>query len=79
MNAAPALVIAAGASSFAIDVALVQPEVAMAMRVCSCDRAGSGWSDARSDVETPMSVVATCGQCSMPRASTCRAALTSRH
>jgi pimeloyl-ACP methyl ester carboxylesterase len=51
------VVIEAGASSFAIDFALVQPEVATATRVCAYDRAGSGWSDARPDVETPIRVV----------------------
>jgi pimeloyl-ACP methyl ester carboxylesterase len=50
-------VIEAGASSFAIDFALVQPAVAKATRVCSYDRAGSGWSGARPDVETPIRVV----------------------
>lgn len=53
----PTVVIEAGASSFAIDFALVQPEVAKVARVCSYDRAGSGWSDARLDVETPARVV----------------------
>ena len=56
-SAAPTVVIEAGASSFAIDFTLVQPEVAKATRVCSYDRAGSGWSDARPDVETPIKVV----------------------
>jgi hypothetical protein len=56
-SAAPTVVIEAGASSFAIDFALVQPEVAKATRVCSYDRAGRGWSDARPDVETPIRVV----------------------
>jgi hypothetical protein len=49
------VVIEAGASSFAIDFALVQPEVAKETRVSS-DRAGSAWSDARTDVETSISV-----------------------
>jgi pimeloyl-ACP methyl ester carboxylesterase len=56
-SAAPTVVIEAGASSFAIDFALVQPQVAKVTRVCSYDRAGSGWSDARPDVETPIRVV----------------------
>src|SRR5687768_12578310 len=56
-TAATTVVIEAGASSFAIDFALVQPEVAKATRVCSYDRAGSGWSEARPDVETPIRVV----------------------
>ena len=41
----PTVVREAGASSFAIDWSLVQPEVARSTRVCSYDRAGSGWSD----------------------------------
>ena len=53
----PTVVIEAGASSFAIDFALVQPEVAKATRVCSYNRAGSGWSNERPDVETPIRVV----------------------
>jgi pimeloyl-ACP methyl ester carboxylesterase len=56
-SGAPTVVIEAGASSFAIDFALVQPAAAKATRVCSYDRAGSGWSAARADVETPIRVV----------------------
>ena len=56
-SAVPTVVIEAGASAFAIDFALVQPAVAKAARVCTYDRAGSGWSDARPDVETPLRVV----------------------
>src|SRR5436190_9635938 len=56
-SAAPTVVIEAGASSFAIDFALVQPEVGKATRVCTYDRAGSGWSDARPEVETPIRVI----------------------
>jgi pimeloyl-ACP methyl ester carboxylesterase len=54
----PTVILEAGASSFAIDWALVQPEVARTSRVCSYDRAGSGWSDPRTDVETPARIVA---------------------
>jgi pimeloyl-ACP methyl ester carboxylesterase len=57
-SGSPTVVVEAGASSFAIDFSLVQPEVAKATRICSYDRAGSGWSDARPDVETPPRVVA---------------------
>ena len=53
----PTVILEAGASSFAIDWALVQPEIARSHRVCSYDRAGSGWSDPRSDVETPARIV----------------------
>ena len=42
---APTVVLEAGASSFAIDWALVQGELARDARVCSYDRAGMGWSD----------------------------------
>ena len=41
---APTVVIEAGASSFAIDFTLVQRQVEKSSRVCSYDRAGSGWS-----------------------------------
>jgi pimeloyl-ACP methyl ester carboxylesterase len=53
----PTVILEAGASSFAIDWALVQPEIARSSRVCSYDRAGSGWSDPRTDVETPARIV----------------------
>lgn len=56
-SGSPTVVLEAGASSFAIDWALVQPEIAKSTRVCSYDRAGSGWSDARPDVETPTRVI----------------------
>ena len=42
----PTVVLEAGASAFAIDWTLVQREVARTTRVCSYDRAGSGWSEA---------------------------------
>ena len=41
----PAIVFEAGASAFAIDFTLVQRELEKTHRVCSYDRAGSGWSD----------------------------------
>jgi pimeloyl-ACP methyl ester carboxylesterase len=44
-HGAPTVVIEAGASSFAIDFTLVQRELEKSHRVCSYDRAGSGWSD----------------------------------
>jgi len=53
----PTVVLEAGASSFALDWSLVQPEVARNRRVCAYDRAGSGWSDPRPDVETPARIV----------------------
>jgi pimeloyl-ACP methyl ester carboxylesterase len=52
-SGSPTVVLEAGASSFALDWSLVQPEIARTQRVCSYDRAGSGWSDPRPDVETP--------------------------
>ena len=54
----PTVILESGASSFAIDWFFVQPEVAKTNRVCSYDRAMSGWSDPRTDVETPARVVA---------------------
>ena len=57
-SGAPTVVIEAGASAFAIDWTLVQPAAARARRVCAYDRAGSGWSDPRPDVETPARIVA---------------------
>jgi pimeloyl-ACP methyl ester carboxylesterase len=56
-SGSPTVVIEAGASAFAIDFALVQPGIATTSRVCAYDRAGSGWSDPRPDVETPIRVV----------------------
>ncbi len=53
----PTVVVEAGASSFSIDFSLVQPDVSKTTRVCSYDRAGSGWSDARPDVETPIRIM----------------------
>jgi pimeloyl-ACP methyl ester carboxylesterase len=55
---APTVILEAGASAFAIDWSLVQPDVARTNRVCSYDRAGAGWSDSRPDVETPARIVA---------------------
>jgi pimeloyl-ACP methyl ester carboxylesterase len=52
-NGSPTVILEAGASAFAIDWALVQPDIARTQRVCSYDRAGHGWSDARGAVETP--------------------------
>jgi pimeloyl-ACP methyl ester carboxylesterase len=53
----PTVVLEAGAGAFAIDWALVQPEIARTNRVCSYDRAGSGWSDPSPVVETPATIV----------------------
>lgn len=50
---APTVVLEAGASAFAIDWSLVQPEIARTNRVCSYDRAGHGWSDPAKAVTTP--------------------------
>jgi pimeloyl-ACP methyl ester carboxylesterase len=41
----PAVILEAGAGDFSVDWSLVQPGVAQFARVCSYDRAGSGWSD----------------------------------
>jgi pimeloyl-ACP methyl ester carboxylesterase len=56
-NGSPTIVLEAGAGAFAIDWALVQPEIARSNRVCSYDRAGQGWSDQSTAVETPARVV----------------------
>jgi pimeloyl-ACP methyl ester carboxylesterase len=56
-SGSPTVVIEAGASAFALDFALVQPEVAKTTRVCAYDRAGSGWSERRPDVDTPIRVI----------------------
>ena len=53
----PTIILEAGASAFAIDWSLVQPEVARRNRVCSYDRAGSGWSQPRGEVDTPARIV----------------------
>jgi len=41
----PVVLLEAGAGDFSVDWSLVQPAVARFARVCSYDRAGSGWSD----------------------------------
>jgi pimeloyl-ACP methyl ester carboxylesterase len=41
----PAVILEAGNGDFSVDWSLVQPGVARFARVCSYDRAGSGWSD----------------------------------
>jgi pimeloyl-ACP methyl ester carboxylesterase len=41
----PTVILEAGAGDFSVDWSLVQPSVARFARVCSYDRAGSGWSD----------------------------------
>ena len=48
----PTVILESGAGSFAIDWALVQPEVARTTRVCSYDRAGYGWSDPGPEEDT---------------------------
>jgi pimeloyl-ACP methyl ester carboxylesterase len=56
-SGSPTVILEAGASAFALDWSLVQPEIARTNRVCSYDRAGSGWSDPRNDVDTPARIV----------------------
>jgi L-ascorbate metabolism protein UlaG (beta-lactamase superfamily)/pimeloyl-ACP methyl ester carboxylesterase len=53
----PTVVLVAGEESFAMDWFLVQPDVAKATRVCSYDRAGTGWSDPSGHPETAEGVV----------------------
>jgi pimeloyl-ACP methyl ester carboxylesterase len=43
--------------AFSVDWALVQPRVAQFARVCSYDRAGSGWSDLGPDPRTKRQIV----------------------
>lgn len=57
-SGSPTVILEAGASAFAIDFSLVQPQVARTNRVCSYDRAGMGWSSPRPDVETPARITA---------------------
>lgn len=56
-SGSPVVVLEAGASSFALDWALVQPTVAPISRVCSYDRSGHGWSDPTTRGDTPENVV----------------------
>jgi pimeloyl-ACP methyl ester carboxylesterase len=48
----PTVLLEGGGGAFAIDWALVQPQVAGSTRVCSYDRAGLGWSDRGPAYET---------------------------
>jgi pimeloyl-ACP methyl ester carboxylesterase len=41
----PTVILEAGLGDFSVEWSLVQPRVAASARVCSYDRAGSGWSD----------------------------------
>lgn len=41
----PIVILESGAGDFSVDWSLVQPDIARFARVCSYDRAGSGWSD----------------------------------
>jgi L-ascorbate metabolism protein UlaG (beta-lactamase superfamily)/pimeloyl-ACP methyl ester carboxylesterase len=56
-SGSPTVVLVAGEESFAIDWFLVQPDVAKTTRVCSYDRAGTGWSDPGGHPETAEAVV----------------------
>jgi len=44
-GAAPTVILVDGGGGYSIDWALVQPKVAVSVRVCSYDRAGFAWSD----------------------------------
>jgi len=57
-SGSPTVVLESGAVSFAMDWVLVQPDVAKTTRVCSYDRAGSGWSDPSGHAETAEGTVA---------------------
>jgi pimeloyl-ACP methyl ester carboxylesterase len=56
-SGSPTVVIESGASSFALDWALVQPEIARTSRVCTYDRAGYGWSDPSPAGDSPTRIV----------------------
>jgi pimeloyl-ACP methyl ester carboxylesterase len=53
----PTVILEAGQGAFSVDWALVQPRVAQFARVCSYDRAGSGWSDLGPDPRTKRQIV----------------------
>ena len=53
----PTVILAAGLDDFSIFWSKVQPEVAKSTRVCSYDRAGLGWSEARPDLRTSENMV----------------------
>jgi pimeloyl-ACP methyl ester carboxylesterase len=54
-SGSPSVILEVGAGGFAIGWSLVQPEIARTNRVCSYDRAGSGWSDPSKIVGFPAS------------------------
>lgn len=51
-NGTPTVILESAFGGYSLDWALVQPEVAKFTRVCSYDRAGMGWSDARPEART---------------------------
>jgi pimeloyl-ACP methyl ester carboxylesterase len=53
----PTVVLEAGNGAMSVDWALVQPIVARDARVCSYDRAGTGWSDLGPDPRTMRQIV----------------------
>jgi pimeloyl-ACP methyl ester carboxylesterase len=53
----PTVVLESGASSFALDWALVQTDVGRTTRVCAYDRSGYGWIDPATAGEAPEQVV----------------------
>jgi pimeloyl-ACP methyl ester carboxylesterase len=57
-SGSPTVVLESGGGAFAIDWALVQPQVTNSTRVCSYDRAGLGWSDRGPAYETVEPTVA---------------------
>ncbi len=63
-SGSPTVVIEAGASSFSIDFSLVQPEVSKTTRVCSYDRAGSGWRTPARMSKRQYASSVICGPCS---------------
>ena len=53
----PTVVLEAGNGAMAVDWALVQPAIARTARVCSYDRAGTGWSDLGPNPRTMRQIV----------------------
>lgn len=53
----PTVILLAGLDDFSIVWSLVQPQVAKFTRVCSYDRSGLGWSEARPDPRTSENMV----------------------
>ena len=53
----PVVVMESGSGNFSLDWSLLQPEIAKVTRVCTYDRAGHGWSEARVTLRTVPQIV----------------------